>query len=131
MSSEQAILATIRTLLALERNYLAEERTYLAEFRTGLTLALVSPPAISLINYFFQNIPDRNPLFDAIFYCFFLFLTVLGIWISFVSRSKLKKIRQKIQLLKDRQLEVIAESKNVCDLLEDCITRNSWSARSR
>lgn len=32
MSSEQEILAKIRTLLALERNYLSEERTALAEF---------------------------------------------------------------------------------------------------
>ncbi|UCH02571.1 MAG: hypothetical protein JSV20_01935, partial [Candidatus Bathyarchaeota archaeon] len=101
MSSEQAILARIRTLLALERNYLAEERTCFAEFRTGLTLALVSPPAISLANYIFQNIPDRNPLFDVVIYCVFLFLTGMGIWLSFVSRSKLKKIRQKIQLLHD------------------------------
>jgi uncharacterized membrane protein YidH (DUF202 family) len=120
MSSEQAILARIRTLLALERNYLSEERTALAEFRTGLTLALVSPPAISLFTYLF-DVLNINLVFAAILYLAFGFLTVFGIWISILSRLRLKKIRQKIQLLKVRQLKVMKDSDAVCGLLEDCI----------
>jgi uncharacterized membrane protein YidH (DUF202 family) len=107
MSSEQELLAKIRTLLALERNYLAEERTALAEFRTGLTIALVSPPAVSLLHYALEGLPNLN---------------LIGIWISIRSRLNLKKIRQKIQLLKDRQLTVIKDSDELCSLLEDCIS---------
>ena len=121
MSSEQEILAKIRTLLAVERNYLAEERTALAEFRTGLTIALVSPPAISLLRYIFKGIPNFNLIFTVVLYLGFVFLTVIGIWISIMSRLKLKKIRRKIQLLKDRQLKVMKDSDELCSLFEDCI----------
>lgn len=120
MSSEQEILARIRTLLALERNYLSEERTALAEFRTGLTLALVSPPAISLFTYLL-DVLNINLIFAAILYLAFGFLTVFGIWISVLSRVRLKKIRQKVQLLKNRQLKVLKDSDAVCELLEDCV----------
>lgn len=120
MSSEQEILARIRTLLALERNYLSEERTALAEFRTGLTLALVSPPAISLFSYLF-DVLNLSLAFGGFLYLAFGFLTVLGIWISVMSRLRLKKIQQKIQLLKDRQLKVMKDSDAICSLLEDCI----------
>jgi uncharacterized membrane protein YidH (DUF202 family) len=122
MSSEQEILARIRTLLALERNYLSEERTALAEFRTGLTLALVSPPAISLIHFLLEGISNLNFIFPIIIYSVFVLLTIIGIWISVMSRLQLKKIRQKIQLLKERQLKVMRDSDELCDLLEDCIT---------
>ena len=122
MSSEQDILARIRTLLALERNYLSEERTALAEFRTGLTLALVSPPAISLIHVLFEGIPSLNSIFPTTIYSIFVLLTIIGIWISVMSRIRLKNIRQKLQMLKERQLHVMKDSQELCDILEDCIT---------
>ena len=121
MSSEQDLLARIRTLLALERNYLSEERTALAEFRTGLTLALVSPPAISLIHFLFEGITSLNIIFPTTIYSIFVLLTIIGIWISVMSRSRLKNIRQKLQMLKERQLHVMKDSPELCDILEDCI----------
>jgi uncharacterized membrane protein YidH (DUF202 family) len=121
MSSEREILAKIRTLLALERNYLSEERTALAEFRTGLTLALVSPPALSLFTYIFQSFPVEGYSLFMLVISILVFLTLMGVWISVKSRSKLKNISFKIQLLKDRQLEVIKDSEVICSLLEDCI----------
>ena len=125
MFSEQEILAKIRTLLALERNYLSEERTALAEFRTGLTLSLISPPALSLFTYITQSFPvEGYSLFMLIIYIFLIFLTLIGIWISIRSRSKLNRISDKIQLLKNRQLEVIKDSEIICSLLEDCIGIN-------
>jgi hypothetical protein len=121
MSSEQEIFVRIQTLLALERNYLSEQRTALSEFRTGLTLALVSPPAISLFHYLFEGIPNLNLVPVSILYLAFIFLTMIGIWISMRSRSRLKKIQQKIQLLKNRQLTVMKDSEAICRLLEDCV----------
>ena len=121
--SKQETLANIRTLLAIERNYLAEQRTALAEFRTGITLALAAPPAISLVSYLFQSIPvDRNLIFDAIIYLFLAILMIVGVWISVNSRSKLSKISQKIEVLKDRENKIIKESKMVYDLLCDCLS---------
>ena len=122
--SEQEILANIRTLLAIERNYLAEQRTALAEFRTGLTLTLIAPPAISLITYFFQNIPIvRNPIFDAVIYLFLVIIMIYGVRISVNSRSKLRKISQKIKILQDRENKIIKQSKIVFDLLCDCLSQ--------
>ena len=122
--SEQEILANVRTLLAIERNYLAEKRTALAEFRTGLTLMLTAPPAISLITYFFQSIPIiRNPIFDSVIYLFLAIITILGVRISVNSRSKLRKISQKIKLLQDRENKMIKQSKIVYDLLCDCLSQ--------
>ena len=121
MSSQQELLARIRTLLALERNYLSEERTALAEFRTGLTLALVSPPAISLIHFLFEGITNLNAIVPMIIYLIFVLLTIIGIWISVMSRSRLRNIRRKLEMLKQRQLHVMKNSQELCDLLEDCI----------
>ena len=123
MSTEQDLLAKIRTLLAIERNYLAEERTALAEFRTGITLALVSPPALSVFNVVLQSLPDmRNPLLEAIVYLAFIMLTVTGIWISVRSRQRYRTVRDQIHRLKTRQLEVMKDSDEICSLLEDCVT---------
>ena len=121
MSSQQELLARIRTLLALERNYLSEERTALAEFRTGLTLALVSPSAISLIHFLFEGITNLNAIVPIIVYSIFVLLTIIGIWISIMSRSRLSNIRRKLEMLKQRQLHVMKNSQELCDLLEDCI----------
>jgi uncharacterized membrane protein YidH (DUF202 family) len=122
MSSEQELLARIRTLLALERNYLSEERTELATFRTGLTLALVSPPVISLIHFLFGESYPLTSLFPTLLYLVFALLTILGIWAAIMSRVRLKKIQQKIQLLKVRQIHVMQDSDELCSLLEDCVT---------
>ena len=122
MSSQQELLARVRTLLALERNYLSEERTALAEFRTGLTLALVSPPAISLVHFIFEGMTHLHTIVPIVSYSIFALLTIIGIWISVISRLRLTKIRQKLQMLKERQLHVIKDSQELCDLLEDCIT---------
>ncbi|MDH5451254.1 MAG: DUF202 domain-containing protein [Candidatus Bathyarchaeota archaeon] len=119
---EQEILAKIRTLLALERNYLAEERTALAEFRTGLGLTVLAPAASTVIAYIFSFLQVERVLFlDSLNFTFFAFLTVWGIWISFRSRSKLNKIRKKKLILKNREAEVMKQSKAVHDLLCDCI----------
>ena len=120
--SEQEILAKIRTLLALERNYLAEERTELAEFRTGLSLTVIAPAASTIIAYIFSLLQVGYALlFDILNFTFFAALTVWGIWISFRSRSKLNKIRNKKKILKDRECEIIRKSKAVQDLLDDCL----------
>ena len=121
--SEQELLAKVRTLLAIERNYLAEQRTALAEFRTGLTLTLTAPPAISLVTYFFQSVPIlRNTIFDAVVYLFLILITIYGVRISVSSRSKLRKISQKIKILQDRENKMIKQSKMVYDLLCDCLS---------
>jgi uncharacterized membrane protein YidH (DUF202 family) len=121
MSSQQELLARIRTLLALERNYLSEERTALAEFRTGLTLALVSPPAISLIHFLFEGIALLNAIVPMLVYSIFILLTIIGVRVSITSRSRLRNIRRKLEMLKRRQLHVMKNSQELCDLLEDCI----------
>jgi len=94
-ASEQAILARIRTLLALKRNYLAEERTALAEFRTGLAIALVAPSASAVAAYLFSFIPSEDDVpFSLIVFTFLGILTLVGIVTSFLSQTKLKKIRK-------------------------------------
>jgi uncharacterized membrane protein YidH (DUF202 family) len=120
--TEQEILARMRTLLALERNYLAEERTALAEFRTGLALAVIAPAASTVIAYIFSFLQlEYALLFDALNFMFFATLAIWGIWTGFRSRSKLNKIRNKKTILKNRECEVMKESKTVHDLLRDCI----------
>jgi len=122
-TSDQEILAKIRTLLALERNYLAEERTELAEFRTGLALTVIAPAASTVVAYVFSILQVGYALlFDVLNFTFFAILTVWGIWTSFHSRSKLNKIRKKKMILKARECEVIRKSKAVHDLLRDCVT---------
>jgi uncharacterized membrane protein YidH (DUF202 family) len=121
-STEQEILAKIRTLLALERNYLAEERTALAEFRTGLALTVIAPAASTVIAYISSFLEVEYALiFDVFNFTFFAILTVWGIWISFRSRSKLNRIRKKKMILKDRECEIIKKSEAVHDLLRDCV----------
>ena len=122
-TTEQEILAKVRTLLALERNYLAEERTALAEFRTGLALTVIAPAASTVIAYIFSLLQTEYVfLFDSLNFTFFAILTILGIWTSFRSRSKLNRIRKKKMILKDRECEVMRNSKAVRDLLYDCIS---------
>ena len=121
-STEQEILAKIRTLLALERNYLAEERTALAEFRTGLALTVIAPAASTFIAYIFSFLKvEYIFLFDLLNFTFFAFLTIWGIWTSFRSRSELNRIMKKKVILKNRECEVMKKSEAVQDLLGDCI----------
>jgi len=120
--SEQEILAKIRTLLALERNYMAEERTALAEFRTGLALTVIGPAASTIVAYIFSVLPiERVILLDLLNLTFFSILTIIGIWTSLRSRSKLKTIRKKKKIIKNREATIIKSSKSVYDLLCDCI----------
>jgi uncharacterized membrane protein YidH (DUF202 family) len=122
-TGEQEALAEIRTLLALERTYLSKERTTLSEFRTGIALILAIPPAITIFSYVFSLIPmERIFLFDLPIFTFLAVLTVMGIWIILSSRSKLKKVREKKKILRDREVEVMRSSKAVYHLLYDCIT---------
>ena len=124
-ASEQEILAKIRTLLALERNYLAEERTALAEFRTGLALTVIGPTASTVIAYILSGFAiEKAPLLDLLNLTFFGILTIIGIWTSFRSQSKLKKIREKKRIIKDRETVVAKRSKAVQDLLCDCINHD-------
>jgi len=120
--SEQEILAKIRTLLALERNYMAEERTALAEFRTGLALTVIGPAASTIVAYIFSVLPiGKIILLDLLNLTFFSILTIIGIWTSLRSRSKLKTIRKKKKIIKNREATIIKSSKSVYDLLCDCI----------
>jgi len=120
--SEQEVLAKIRTLLALERNYLAEERTALAEFRTGLALTVIAPATSTVVAYLFSTFPiEKSLLLDLLNFTFFSVLTILGIWTSFRSRSKLKMIRKKKKIIKDREVAITQSSKAIHDLLCDCI----------
>jgi len=129
-TSEQEILAEIRTLLALERNYLAEERTELAEFRTGLALTVIAPAASTVVAYIFSLLQvEYALLFDVLNVAFFAILTIWGIWTSVNSRSKLKRIRKKKMILKDRECEVMRKSKAVQDLLRDCIALEDAKSR--
>jgi uncharacterized membrane protein YidH (DUF202 family) len=122
---EQEILAKIRTLLALERNYLAEERTALAEFRTGLALTLIAPAASTVIAYIFLTLPiGQTLLYDLINFTFFSILTVVGIWTSFRSRSKLNKIRKRKKILNAREAAVVKCCRAVSDLLSDVMGLN-------
>ena len=105
---EREILDKIRSLLALERNFLAEQRTVLAEFRTGLALALIAPPASTVIPYIISILQiEPVVLYDILNFTFFSILTVIGIWISYNSRKKLKKIESKLNTLKKRELELV------------------------
>ncbi len=117
-TNEQDALSRIRTLLALERNYLAEERTALAEFRTGLALALIAPMATTVAAYIFYVLPTEEPLIlNFVSFSAFAVVAALGIWISFRSRSKLKKIWKKKKMLREHQVAVIKSVKAADDLL--------------
>ena len=120
--TEQEILAKIRTLLALERNYMAEERTALAEFRTGLALTVIGPTASTIVAYIFSVLPiEQAIILDILNFTFFSILTIIGIWTSIRSQSKLKTMRIKKKIIKDREATIIKSSKAVYDLLCDCI----------
>jgi len=118
---EQQVLAKIRTLLALERNFLAEERTALAEFRTGLALIVIGPTAITIIAYLLSIFADaQSILFDVLNFAFFSALTVVGIWISFRSQGKLKRVKKKKDIIKKRTIEISKSSSEIFDVLCDC-----------
>ena len=124
-ASEQEILAKIRTLLALERNYLAEERTALAEFRTGLALTVIGPTASTVVAYILSVFAiEEALLLDLLNLTFFGILTIIGIWTTFRSQSKLKKVRKKKRIIKDRETAIAKTSKAVKDLLCDCINND-------
>ena len=125
-AGEQEILAKIRTLLALERNYLAEERTALAEFRTGLALALIALPVSTVAAYVFSFFPiEKAILVNLLVLTSFSILVIVGIWTSLRSQSKLKKIRKKKKIIKEREATIIKSSKNIHDLLCDLINRDT------
>ncbi len=116
-TNEHDTLLRIRTLLALERNYLAEERTALAEFRTGLTLALIAPPATTILAYIFYVLPTEPFFFNLLSFIVFTVVAVLGIWMSFRARSRLKKIWRKKRMLREHQVAIIKSVKATDDLL--------------
>lgn len=121
-NAEEA-LAEIRTLLALERNYLAEERTALAELRTGLAVALIAPSVSALIAYIIPSITKDQTVLS---FGFLVFLTVLGVWISLTSRTRLKEIRQKKKRLKERQANVVSNSRPTQDLLREFLVEEGF-----
>jgi len=121
-AGEQEILGKIRTLLALERNYLAEERTAMAEFRTGLALTVLGPATSTVVAFIFSDLTiEQAVLRDLLSFTFFSILTIIGIWTSFRSNSKLRKIRKKKKIIRDREATIIKSSKAIHDLLCDCI----------
>ena len=119
-ANESQVLAKIRTLLALERNYLAEERTALAEFRTGLALAVIGPTAGTLMAYLISIFAlEQSRFLDILNFAFFIIITIIGIWIAYKSEIKLKKLRKKKVIIKDRMLEASKSSKEIFSLLSD------------
>ncbi|MHA2408084.1 MAG: hypothetical protein ACXACA_06915, partial [Candidatus Ranarchaeia archaeon] len=99
-----------------------EERTTLAEFRTGLAMTVIGPTVSTVIASFFSSLPIKEViLYEVINFTFFSILTIVGIWTSFQSRSKLRKIRTKKQVIKTRETLLIKQSKTVYDLLCECI----------
>ena len=124
-AGEQEILAKIRTLLALERNYLAEERTAMAEFRTGLALTVIGPAASTVVALIFSDLTiEQAVLRDLLNFAFFSILTIIGIRTSFRSNSKLKKIRKKKKIIKDRETAIIKSSKAIL------IVHNSFAKKN-
>ena len=120
--NEEEVLAKIRTLLALERNFLAEERTALAEFRTGLALLFIGPTVSTIIAVVLSVFPvDQSTFFDVLNFIFFSILIFFGVWTIFRSQSKLKIIRKKKITIKNRTIEISKSSKNVYDLLRNCV----------
>jgi uncharacterized membrane protein YidH (DUF202 family) len=120
--NEQEVLAKIRTLLALERNYLAEERTAMAEFRNGLALTVIGPTMSTIIAYILSVFTvEKSILLDLLNFAFFSILTIVGIWISFRSQSKLRIIKKKKATIKKRTIEISKSSKEIYNLLCDCI----------
>jgi uncharacterized membrane protein YidH (DUF202 family) len=120
--NEQEVLAKIRTLLALERNYLAEERTTMAEFRNGLALTVIGPTMSTIIAYILSVFTvEKSILLDLLNFAFFSILTIVGIWISFRSQSKLRIIKKKKATIKKRTNEISKSSKEIYNLLCDCI----------
>lgn len=120
--NEQEVLAKIRTLLALERNYLAEERTTMAEFRNGLALTVIGPTMSTIIAYILSVFTvEKSILLDLLNFAFFSILTIVGIWISFRSQSKLRIIKKKKATIKKRTIEISKSSKEIYNLLCDCI----------
>ncbi len=123
--NEQEVLAKIRTLLALERNYLAEERTAMAEFRNGLALIVIGPTVITIIAYTLSVFTVEKSIFlDVLNFAFFGILSIVGIWISFRSQSKLRIIRKKKANIKNRTIEISKSSKEIYNLLCDCLDDN-------
>lgn len=119
---EQVILANIRTLLALKRNFLAEERTALAEFRTGIAFSVIGPTTSTVISYIFSLVQMKNAiLINLLIFIFFSILTVAGILTIFHAQSKLKRIRKKKIIIKDREATLIKSSKTIQDLLLDLL----------
>lgn len=120
---EQGVLAKVRTLLALERNYLAEERTALAEFRNGLALTVIGPTASTVLAFILSRFPMENAiLYDLLNFTFFSILTLMGVWTSFQSRSKLRRIRRRKKLLKEREVDIVRCCETVEDMFSDIIT---------
>jgi uncharacterized membrane protein YidH (DUF202 family) len=123
--NEQEVLAKIRTLLALERNYLAEERTAMAEFRNGLALIVIGPTVSTIIAYTLSVFTVEKSIFlDVLNFAFFGILSIVGIWISFRSQSKLRIIRKKKANIKNRTIEISKSSKEIYNLLCDCLDDN-------
>ena len=123
---EDVVLAKICTLLAFERNFLAEERTVLAEFRTGLALLFIGPTVSTIIAVVLSVFPvDQSIIIDVLNFIFFSILIFVGAWTIFRSQSKLKKIRNKKNMIKNQTIEISKSSKNVYDLLCDLVDDNN------
>ena len=119
-TNESEVLAKIRTLLALERNYLAEERTALAEFRTGLALAVIGPTVGTLMVFLISIFAlEQSRFLDILNFAFFIIITIIGIWIAYKSEIRLKKLRKKKAIIKNRMLEASKSSKEIFSLLSD------------
>jgi len=115
---EQETLAVIRTLLAYERNYQSIERTQLAQLRTGLSLALITPAAAATLAYVFEFLP-QNLVASVIVYFFLALSVVYGVYMATTSFLGLRKTRKIQKKIRQRQKELVAQSKLAKTLLED------------
>jgi len=68
---------------------------------------------------------DQSIILDVLNFTFFSILTIIGIWTSFQSQAKLKKIRKKKLTIKKRTLEISKSSKAIYSLLCDCVDDES------
>ncbi len=116
--NERDKLARLRTLLALERNYLAGERTQLARLRTGLAFTLIAPS----VYIFITTLNITIPLLLLIFlYIILGFIFMRGAWTIYSAQSKLKKIKNQKEIVKEKEKQIIDNSESIQNTFRNCI----------
>ena len=116
--NERDKLARLRTLLAVERNYLAGERTQLARLRTGLAFTLIAPSAYIFITSLILSIPLYLLIFS---YIILGFIFTRGIWTIYNAKSKLNKIKDQKEIVKEKEKQIIGNSESIQNTFRNCL----------